>query len=79
MNPRKVFLLTERVEVIHDRLLKRDGKDYDLALLSEMAAKEQELAERFSEQYDVPLIILQPGEYNKIDTVVKEFGEEYLN
>lgn len=44
-----------------------------------MAAKEQELAERFSEQYDVPLIILQPDEYNKIDTVVKEFGEEYLN
>lgn len=79
MNPRKVILLTERVEVIHDRLLKRDGKDYDLALLSEMAAEEQELAEKFSEQYDVPLIILQPGEYNKIDAFVKEFGEEYLN
>jgi len=79
INPRRIFLLTENINVIHDRLLSRDGKDYDLTLLAEMAAKEQELAENFSAQYDVPLLIIKANEYNRVDTIVKEFGEEYLS
>lgn len=79
MNPRRVILLTGDVDVIHDRLLTRDGKDYDLTILTEMADKEQELAENFSRQYDIPLLIIKPDEYNTVDTIIKEFGEEYLN
>lgn len=79
MNPRNIFLLVENVDVVHDRLLSRDGKDYDRALLAEMSDKEQELAENFSVQYDVPLFIIKAGEYNQGDAVIKEFGEEYLN
>ena len=44
-----------------------------------MSAKEKELAEDFSELYDVPLLVLGADEYGKIDTIVKEFGKEYLN
>lgn len=79
INPRRIFLLVEDVNVIHDRLLTRDGKDYSLNLLSEMSAKEQELAENFSTQYDVPLLILRADEYDKVDTIVKEFGKEYMD
>lgn len=79
INPRRIFLLVEDINVIHDRLLTRDGKDYSLNLLSEMSAKEQELAENFSTQYDVPLLILRADEYDKVDTIVKEFGKEYMD
>lgn len=78
INPRRIFLLAEDIKVIHNRLLSRDGKDYDLSLLAEMSAKEQELAVNFSTQYDVPLLILRADEYDKVDTIVKEFGKEYL-
>ena len=79
INPRRIFLLVEDINVIHDRLLTRDGMDYSLNLLSEMSAKEQELAENFSTQYDVPLLILRADEYDKVDTIVKEFGKEYMD
>lgn len=77
INPRFIFLLSAEIKVIHDRLLSRDGKDYDLEKLRLMSEKEEELARTFSITYDVPLFSLTPKEYNKVNDIITAFGQDY--
>lgn len=79
INPRRIFLLTEEVEIIQRRLLERDGKQYDQRIITDMEAKERELAQNFSIQYDIPVTVLRANEYHKVKDVVSEFGKEYAD
>lgn len=77
INPRTIILLTEDVNVVHRRLLERDGKDYDIQLLLNMDLKERELAHNFSTQYDIPIYVINSDEYHKTHEIVSNFGKEY--
>ncbi len=79
INPRRIILLTEDVEIIQRRLLERDGKQYDLRIITDMEAKERELAQNFSIQYDIPVTILRANEYHKVKDTISEFGKEYAD
>ncbi len=79
INPRTIILLTEDVNVIHQRLLERDGKDYDMQLLLDMDSKERELAQTFSTQYDVPICVINSDEYHRTNEIVSKFGKDYEN
>lgn len=79
INPRTILLLTEDVKIVHQRLLERDGKDYDMQLLLDMDSKERELAQTFSTQYDIPICVINSDEYSTTNEIISRFGKDYEN
>lgn len=79
INPRTILLLTEDVKIVHQRLLERDGKNYDMQLLLDMDSKERELAQTFSTQYDVPIYVINSDEYSTTNEIISRFSKDYEN
>lgn len=73
INPALIILLREEVSIIHNRLLERDHRDYDIGLLEEMAEIERKTAHQIASQYDIPVYELYSGKYSPINPVIHEF------
>lgn len=72
INPALIILLREEVSIIHNRLLERDHRDYDIGLLEEMAEIERKTAHQIASQYDIPVYELYSGKYSPINPVIHE-------
>lgn len=73
INPALIILLREEVSIIHNRLLERDHRDYDIGLLEEMAEIERKTAHQIASQYDIPVYELYSGKYSPINPVIRKF------
>ncbi|MBA3987119.1 MAG: AAA family ATPase [Flavobacteriales bacterium] len=63
INPRIISVVTEDIHIIHQRLYKRDGKEYDINTLAEMQSKELEHAFEIAKTLGIPFFEINKRDY----------------
>lgn len=69
--PKSITVVTAKVELIKQRLEKRDKKTYDFDVLATMQNTEKEYAKEISAHLNIPFIELKNGEFQPLIDVIK--------
>ena len=71
INPIILLIVTAEPELIRERLMTRDGKDYDISLITKMQTLEKSYAEEISSKLNVPLYLIDEFNINDITELIK--------
>jgi adenylate kinase len=69
--PKLIIVATEKVELIKQRLEKRDNKKYNFDILDDMQNKEKEHAEEIANYLNIPFIALTSGNFQPLINKLK--------
>jgi adenylate kinase len=69
--PKSITVVVDKVELIKQRLEKRDKKTYDFDVLSTMQNTEKEYAKEIAAHLDIPFIGLKNGDSQPLIDVIK--------
>ena len=64
--PKLIVLVTIKIDLIKERLEKRDNKRYDFDLLKNMQTSEKEYAQQISSKLNVPFVEIKDGNYQSL-------------
>ncbi|MDQ6968012.1 MAG: ATP-binding protein [Mariprofundaceae bacterium] len=79
MNPKALFIITEKPELIQSRLLLRDEKDYCSKELRTMQDAEIEQAQKIAKGIDVPLYQISFASVTKMSETIGKFIKNLMN
>lgn len=64
--PKLIAIVTTKIDLIKERLEKRDNKGYDFDLLKSMQTSEKEYAQQISSELNVPFVEIKDGNYQSL-------------
>ena len=64
--PKLIAIVTTKIDLIKERLEKRDNKEYDFDLLKSMQTSEREYSQQISLKLNVPFVEIKDGNYNSL-------------
>jgi len=64
--PKLIVIVTTKIDLIKERLEKRDNKKYDFDLLKSMQTSEKEHAQQISSKLNVPFVEIKDGNYKSL-------------
>ena len=70
INPMILLIVTAETELIRERLMTRDGKDYDISLITRFQALEKSYAKEISSKLNVPLYFVDESNINDIAELI---------
>ncbi len=69
--PILIVIVIAKIDVIKERLEKRDNKSYDFDLLKSMQNSEMEYAQHVSSKLSVPFVEIKDGDYQPLIKIIR--------
>lgn len=77
INPAAIILIHDDVELVCDRLSKRDNVKYDMELLTLLDEDELDHSHDIADELSIPYFVLKPNEYHKVSTYLEGFIADF--